>query len=76
LIIAFIIGYPKVANQFARFQGRLSRLEAKLDLVLKNAGIAFDSCEGLPPLVVEALQRGDKIQAINHYHDASGANEM
>jgi hypothetical protein len=74
LIIGYVYFTPKVLNQLARFQGRLSRLEAKLDLLLKNAGIAFDPVADLPPPVVEALQRGDKIQAIKHYRDATGAD--
>jgi hypothetical protein len=75
LIIAIMgNGLRKLVNQVAGFQSRLSRLEAKLDLVLKNAGIAFDPFADLPPPVVEALQRGEKINAIKHYRDATGAN--
>lgn len=50
----------------------LSRLDAKLDLLLKQAGIEYDPYKNLPREVVEALQRGNKIQAIKHYRDATG----
>jgi hypothetical protein len=51
----------------------LSRIEAKLDMLLKNAGIAFDPFEDLPPGVAEALRSGQKISAIKCYREATGA---
>lgn len=50
----------------------LSRVDAKLDLLLKQAGIAYDPYKNLPRAVVEAMQRGNKIQAIKEYREASG----
>lgn len=50
----------------------LSRVDAKLDLLLKQAGIEFDPYKDLPRQVTEALQRGEKIQAIKHYRAATG----
>lgn len=50
----------------------LSRIDAKLDLLLKQAGIEYDPYKNLPRAVVEAMQRGNKIQAIKDYREASG----
>ena len=51
-------------------RGRLSRLDLKLDLLLKHAGIEHDPYKNLPHEVVDALQRSQKIQAI--YRKATG----
>ena len=56
-----------------RERARLFRVEAKLDLLLKHAGLAFDPKAGVPPAVLEALQRGEKIEAIKLYREATGA---
>jgi ribosomal protein L7/L12 len=50
----------------------LSRVDAKLDLLLKQANLEFDPYQNLSREVTEALQRGDKIQAIKHYREATG----
>src|ERR1700754_4772652 len=42
----------------------LSRVEAKLDLLLKQSGLEYDPYKTLPPSVVDALRRGRKIEAI------------
>ena len=51
---------------------RVSRLEAKLDALLKHGGIEFDPYAGAPPAVVEALRRGKKIEAIKEFRAATG----
>jgi ribosomal protein L7/L12 len=51
----------------------LGRVDAKLDLLLKEAGIEFDPYKELAREVADAVQRGQKIQAIKLYRDASGA---
>jgi hypothetical protein len=51
----------------------LSRVEAKLDALLKHEGIRFDPYADLPPAVLDALRRGRKIEAIKEYRQASGA---
>jgi len=53
-------------------RGRLSRLDLKLDLLLKHAGVEYDPYKNLPREVVDALQHGQKIQAIQHYRKATG----
>lgn len=51
---------------------RLSRLDAKLDALLKHAGITFNEYENVPPDVIEALQRGETILAIKRLRQATG----
>jgi len=51
----------------------LSRLEVKLDAILKHHGIKFDPYGDVPPPVVDALRRGKKIDAIKEYRAATGA---
>jgi hypothetical protein len=51
----------------------LPRLEAKLDALLKHQGIQFDFFADLPARVVDALRRGEKIEAIKEYRAATGA---
>jgi Ribosomal protein L7/L12 C-terminal domain len=55
-----------------RDRARLARVEAKLDLLLKHAGIAYDPKVAVPPGVQDALQRGNKIEAIKLYREATG----
>jgi len=51
---------------------KLSSVDAKLDLLLKHAGVEYDPYENLPPGVVDAMQRGKKIEAIKLYREATG----
>src|ERR1700743_3414935 len=51
----------------------LSRLEEKVDLLLKNANIKYDPAANLPADVVDAVRRGAKIEAIKRYRQATGA---
>lgn len=51
---------------------RLSRLEAKLDALLKAGGIQYDPLLDLPADVREALERGQTIQAIRGLRHATG----
>jgi hypothetical protein len=53
---------------------KLTRIEAKLDLLLQNAGISYDPYKNLPPEVTQALQRGDKVAAIKEYRQATGTD--
>jgi len=55
-----------------RESSRLSRVEAKLDLLLKHAGLTFDPKAGVPAGVMEALESGNKIEAIKLYREATG----
>lgn len=51
----------------------LAHIDGKLDALLKNAGVEYDPYHNLPDQVIQALQRGKKIEAIKHYREASGA---
>lgn len=52
----------------------LSRIESKLDLLLKDAAVPYeDPFADLLPPVVEAIRAGDKIEAIKRYRQATGA---
>jgi hypothetical protein len=76
-LIAYVIisGMLRVSLVDIRKRIRiLGRVDAKLDLLLKEAGIEFDPYKGLPREVVDALQRGKKILAIKLYRDASGTD--
>jgi hypothetical protein len=50
----------------------LSRVEAKLDLLLKQANIKFDPYANVPLDIVQALRAGKKIEAIKLYRQSSG----
>lgn len=52
---------------------RLSRMEGKLDVLLKHFGKRFDPLDGLPAEALAALKQGRKIEAIKHYRQATGA---
>ena len=54
--------------------GALSRLEGKLDAVLKHQGIRFDPYGETPPAVLDALRRGRTIEAIKAYRLATGVD--
>jgi pantothenate kinase-related protein Tda10 len=54
-------------------QARLRRLETKVDLLLEHAGLANKYKVGVQQEVLEALRRGDKIDAIKCYREATGA---
>jgi hypothetical protein len=52
---------------------RLSRMDAKIDALLGNAGIHFDPLQDVPADVREALERGETILAIQRLRQATGA---
>ena len=52
---------------------RLSRIEAKLDALLRQSGVDFDPFGGVSPDVREALEHGDTILAIRRFREATGA---
>ena len=53
---------------------RLARLEAKVDLLMKHAGVTYDPHANVPPGVLAALQAGQKIEAIRQYRQATGVD--
>ena len=78
LIALVVLGVILLASVGARVNGMqsrmgvLSRVEAKLDLLLKQANIKFDPYSNLPREVVEALRAGQKIKAIKLYRQLNG----
>ncbi len=75
LVVAGVIAAAIVARMTSgeRQSPALSRLEAKLDALLKHQGIRFDPYADVPPPVLDALRRGKKIDAIKEYRAATGA---
>jgi len=53
---------------------RMMRLEAKVDLLMKQAGITYDPHANLPPGVLDAVRTGQKIEAIRLYREATGVD--
>ena len=77
LLFAAIAGVvvAAIGVRFASVEQRrraLSRIEGKLDALLKHQGISFEPHAGTPPAVLEALRRGKTIEAIKEYRAATG----
>ena len=75
-VVLFLIACtaPVIARLSAieRRLARLTQLDAKLDALLKHAGVAFDPYDQVPPQVADAVRRGEKIEAIKLYREATG----
>ena len=70
------IGSALLFNRLSSIErrlNRLSRLDAKVDALLKHAGITFDELHDCPPDVREAIDRQEVIPAIKRYRQATGA---
>ena len=67
LILARVFEYR--LNTIARQVATVSRIEAKLDLLLAQAGLKYDPYKDAPTSVIEALERGKKIEAIKRYRE-------
>lgn len=52
---------------------RLSRLDAKVDALLRASGVKFDELQDVPADVREALERGETILAFTRFRQATGA---
>ena len=59
-------------NRLKNRLAELSRVEAKLDLLLKQANIRFDPYVNVPPEIAEAVRSGKKIVAIKLQRESSG----
>ena len=53
---------------------RLSRLDAKVDALLRHSGVEFDAFQDVPADVREALERGETILAVKRFRQATGAD--
>ena len=47
----------------------ISRIEGKLDLLLKQAGLEYDPYKSISPRVTDLLKQGKKIEAIKCYRE-------
>jgi hypothetical protein len=74
LCFLMLVGVSSSVASIHRSVSALSRIEAKLDLLLKNGAVPFeDPIDGVPPPVVESIRAGNKIEAIKRYREATGA---
>ena len=64
----------KAIDDIRKRTSMLRRIEVKLDLLMKHANIEFEPYRGLPPEVVDALQRGEKLEAIKSYRKVRGGS--
>jgi ribosomal protein L7/L12 len=72
LVLVLMLSLQWRLTEIERQVSRVARLDVKLDLLLKHAGVEYDPYKALPPEVINALQNGRKIQAIKLYREASG----
>jgi hypothetical protein len=63
--------FQQMSSLSARLD-RLSRLEGKLDALLRHQGVQYEPLGELPPAAREALDRGEYILAIKHVREATG----
>jgi ribosomal protein L7/L12 len=75
VVVVLAAATSLLVGRFAAIERRLrqlSRIEAKLDVLLQHAGVSFDPFKNVPADVTEALQRGEKILAIKRLREATG----
>ena len=70
-LVLLVIGLATL-SQLQKRVAAISRVEAKLDLLLAQTGLKFEPFADLAGDVAEALRRGDKILAIKPYRAATG----
>jgi ribosomal protein L7/L12 len=74
LAVALIL-MALIGTRLNKIQDRISelwRVEAKLDLLLKQANIQFDPFVHVPREIAEAVRAGKKIKAIKLQRQTSG----
>jgi ribosomal protein L7/L12 len=72
VILVLFLLITLLGRRLISMEKRLAKLipiEAKLDLLLKAAGLEYDPLAQLPTDVVKALQAGQKIEAIKRYRE-------
>jgi ribosomal protein L7/L12 len=72
VVLILLVGIGARLNGLRSRIAVLSRVEAKLDLLLKQANIKFDPYASVPLDIVQALREGRKIEAIKLYRQSSG----
>lgn len=73
VILVVVINVAFKLIELASSVRTLNRVEAKLDLLLKQANIKFDPYANLSREITDAVRAGQKIQAIKLYRQESGA---
>jgi hypothetical protein len=71
VVVPFGILFQRLSALSARVD-RLSRLEGKLDALLRNAGVVYDALQDVTPDVREALERGEYVLAIKKLRESTG----
>src|ERR1700719_88235 len=74
VLLTFLAGVSAKIS-LADLQARvavLHRMEAKLDLLVEHAAIAFEPYANVPAEVRDAVEQGRKIKAIKLYRQFSG----
>jgi hypothetical protein len=71
LVVGMLLLFQRVSSLSARLD-RLSRLEGKIDALLRHQGIQYDPLRDVPPHVREALDKGERILAIKRLREATG----
>jgi ribosomal protein L7/L12 len=73
VVVLFLIS--GIRYRLERIQSRvteISRIEAKIDLLLKQANIEFNPYAHVAPDIAEAVRAGEKIRAIKLYRRSTG----
>jgi hypothetical protein len=73
LCLIMLVGIGSRLNGMQSRIAVLFRIEAKLDLLLKQANIKFDPYANVSREVAEAVRAGQKIKAIKLHRQSSGA---
>jgi|GraSoiStandDraft_47_1057283.scaffolds.fasta_scaffold964641_1 ribosomal protein L7/L12 len=74
MVMCVVLVIAPLSTRMSRIEQRIAKLssiDAKLDLLLKHAGVEYDPYKNLPREIVEAVQGGRKIEAIKLYRQAT-----
>lgn len=74
VIVALALSFHRGMDAIQKRVVALYRIEAKLDLLLKQANIKYEAFGGLPSNIVDALNSGKKIEAIKLYRKMNGTS--
>jgi hypothetical protein len=67
LIVGLAIGLRMKITDLERRFASLRRLEAKIDLLLKQDNLVYEPVAGVHPAILEAVQAGEVIRAVSLY---------
>jgi hypothetical protein len=74
LLLWSVLGMGSRMGALERRLDFLSRLDAKLDALLRHAGVEFDPLGKVAPDVVDALKKGNRREAVKRYQSLTGAD--